>query len=680
MVDRQLQPPESGGERARSVRRVIGQLGSARIAIAVLLLIIALQIAGSSWHLPLLRDAESALYDLRAANLAPGADTDKRVTLVVYTADTNRATGQISPVDRTILAKALAQIDQLEAKAVAIDVLFDSPQDDDALLQGTLKAMKTPVFLAFADAKTNPDAITYEQEQDLRAYVAAAASPQVKPASILLETDTDGVARRWPREYAGLPPLLAVALSQAGGDPDARFTSYTGPIRYRMPLSSDRPVFDKIPIDLLADPDSAPLVQEVIKNRYVMIGGDFADFDRFDTPFTRTGNPITGERQMIGVEVHASMLAQLLDHAMPRRLPGWTLWLAAGGVILLGAATALYSGRGAVVGLAVMLQFLVFLAMPVLLERWGFDTLDVPSMGWIVGWLLAYTAINAAMRVIGAKEREFAQGALGKYLPRSIAQEIVRNPDRLSLHGEKRELFCVFSDLEGFTKLSHALKPEVCAALLNDYLDRLSEIVLEYGGTLDKFVGDAVVAFWGAPIAYPDDGERAIRAAWAMYRAGEDFRNSVGPEIPPVGRTRVGVHFGEAVVGNFGGDKRIQYTALGDAMNTAARLEGANKTLKTKVLVSLEAAERSGLDWFRPMGTVTLRGRATPVDVFEVVPDLAEDQRAVVNELVEAHAAGDSSLVQRLTTTLAQFGQDDALGNLFERLRATGKGESYVLG
>jgi adenylate cyclase len=679
MLDRQA-PPDTPGEKARSLRRVIGQLGVARIAIALLLLAIALQIAALSWRLPLLRDAESALYDLRAANLAPGADTDKRITLVVYTADTNRATGQISPVDRTILAKALAQIDRLGAKGVAIDILFDSPQDDDPLLQGTLKAMKTPVFLAFADAKTNPNAITYEQEQDLRAYVAAAASPKVKPASIRLETDTDGVARQWPTQYAGLPPLLAVALSQAGGDGDARFATYTGPIRFRMPLSSDRPVFDKIPIDLLADPDSAPLVQNVIKGRYVMIGGDFSDFDQFDTPFTRTGNPITGERQMIGVEVHASMLAQLLDHALPAAVPDWTKWIAAAAVMILGAATALYSGRGAVIGLAVMLQFILFLVMPFLLERWGFDTLGLPSMGWIVGWLLAYTAINAAMRVIGAKEREFAQGALGKYLPRSIANEIVRNPDRLSLHGEKRELFCVFSDLEGFTKLSHALKPEVCAALLNDYLDRLSEIVLEFGGTLDKFVGDAVVAFWGAPIAYPDDGERAIRAAWAMNRAGEDFRKSVGEDIPPVGRTRVGVHFGEAVVGNFGGDKRIQYTALGDAMNTAARLESANKMLQTKVLVSREAAERSGLDWFRPMGTVTLRGRSTPVDVFEVVPDLAQDQRAVVNDLVEAHAAGDSPLVQRLTNKLAQFGQDDALGNLFERLRVTAKGESYVLG
>ena len=680
MDDRRRAPRETSAETARSLRRVATQLGGVRLAIAGLLLIIALQIGARSWHLPLLRDAEAALYDLRAANFAPGTDTDKRVAMVVYTADTNRATGQISPVDRTVLAKALAQIDKLGAKAVAIDILFDSPQDDDPLLQSALKAMKTPVFLAFADARTNPEAITYEQEQDLRRYVAAVASPRVRPASILLETDSDGVARRWPRQFAGLPALLSVAMTNGTGEGDRRFADYTGPIRYRLPLSSDRPVFDKIPIDLLADPETAPLVGQAIAGRYVLIGGDFADFDQFDTPFTRTGNPITGERRTIGVEVHATMLAQILDHALPRGIPVSVQWAAAALVTLLGAATALLSGRGALVGLAVLLQFGLFLAAPFVLAQLGFDTLGLASMGWIVGWLVAYTAINSALRVIGAKEREFAQGALGKYLPRSIATEIVRNPDRLSLHGEMRELFCVFSDLEGFTKLSHALKPEQVASLLNDYLDRLSAIVLEYGGTLDKFVGDAVVAFWGAPIAYPDDGERAIRAAWAMYEAGEQFRKEAPDGLPPIGRTRVGVHFGEAVVGNFGGDKRIQYTALGDAMNTASRLEGANKALDTSVLVSREAMERSGLDWFRPMGSVTLRGRSTPVEVFEVAPEFGKERRAVVNELVAAHGAGDSSLVQRLTAKVAEFGHDAALGNLLERLRVTGKGESYVLG
>lgn len=665
----------------RTARRSLSQLGWQRTVVALALLALALFIAFSSWRLPLLRDAEAALYDLRAANFAPPTDTDKRVTLVVYTADTNRATGQISPVDRTILAKALTQIDALGAKGIGIDVLFDSPQDDDDLLRSSLKGMKTPVYLAFANNRTNPEAITYEQEQDLKAFIKSAGTSMVKPASILLETDTDGVARRWPRQYAGLPPLLSLALTQGSSDADPRFATYTGPIRYRVPSASDRPVFDKIPIDLVADPETAPLVADAIRGRYVLIGGDFSDFDQFDTPFTRTGNPVTGETRMIGVEVHASMLAQLLDKAWKARPPMTVKVLAAALVVLLGALTAAAQIRTWLLAIGVVVQFGVFLAVPFLVERAGFDTLDLPATGWLIGWLVAYTAISSGLRAINAAQREFAQGALGKYLPRSVASEIMRNPERLSLHGEKREIFCLFSDLEGFTKLTHAVEPEMIARLLNDYLDRLSAVVLEYGGTLDKFVGDAVVAFWGAPIAYPDDGERAVKAAWAMYLAGEEFRKAVPEGVPKIGRTRVGVHYGEAVVGNFGGEGRIQYTALGDAMNTAARLEGANKPLDTRVLVSREAAQRSGLDWFRPMGAVTLRGRKTPVEVFEPVPGMDEAQRDLVSQAVKAHAEGDVERVKALTDTILESAHDDdAVMNLIQRLRQTHKGESYVLG
>lgn len=665
----------------RKARRGLSQLGWQRTVVAVVLVALALFIAFNSWQLPLLRDAEAALYDLRASNFAPPTDTDKRVTLVVYTADTNRATGQISPVDRTILAKALTQIDQMGAKGIGIDVLFDSPQDDDDLLRATLKAMRTPVFLAFADNRTNPEAITYEQEQDLKAFLKSAGTEQVKPASILLETDADGVARRWPRQYAGLPPLLSVAMTNRSTDADPRFAKYTGPIRYRVPSASDRPVFDKIPIDLVADPDTAPLVADALRGRYVLIGGDFSDFDQFDTPFTRTGNPVTGETRMIGVEVHASMLAQLLDKAWKERPAVPLKVMAAILAVALGAATAFTQARTWVLVLCVLAQFALFLALPFMVERAGYDTLDMPATGWLIGWLIAYTAISSGLRAINAAQREFAQGALGKYLPRSVAAEIMRNPERLSLHGEKREIFCLFSDLEGFTKLTHAVEPEMIARLLNEYLDRLSAVVLQYGGTLDKFVGDAVVAFWGAPIAYPDDGERAVKAAWAMYLAGEEFRKAVPEGVPKIGRTRVGVHYGEAVVGNFGGEGRIQYTALGDAMNTAARLEGANKPLDTRVLVSREAAERSGLDWFRPMGSVTLRGRKTPVEVFEPVPDLGDAQRALAADAVNAHALGDTVRVKALTDTILESAHDDdAMMNLIQRLRQTHKGESYVLG
>ncbi|MDE2563916.1 MAG: adenylate/guanylate cyclase domain-containing protein [Sphingomonadales bacterium] len=665
----------------RRLRQTASQLGWQRVAVALVLLAVALFVAARSWSLPLLRDAEAALYDIRTVALSAAADPDKRVTLVVYTADTNRKTGQISPVDRTILAQALKQLDQLGAKGIGIDVLFDSPQPDDQLLKSTLAAMKTPVFLAYANSRTNPEAITYEQTQDLAAYIKSVTSHVVGPASILLETDADGVARRWPRQYPGLPPLLSVALTQhVAGDTDMRFARYTGPIRFRVPSSRDRPVFDKIPIDMFADPDTAPLMADAVQGRYVLIGGDFSDFDQFDTPFTRTGNPVTGETRMIGVEVHASMLAQLLDHWLPRNLPGWFNWLAAAIVVLLGVFTAAAQVRTWLLALGVLVQFAAFLAAPYFLAKSGFDTLGLPSVGWIVGWLVAFTAISSALRAINAAQREFAQGALGKYLPRSVASEIMRNPERLSLHGEKREIFCVFTDLEGFTKLTHAVEPEMIAQLLNDYLDRLSGVVLQYGGTLDKFVGDAVVAFWGAPIAYPDDGQRAVKAAWAMYEAGEAFRKAVPEGVPPIGRTRVGVHYGEAIVGNFGGEGRIQYTALGDAMNTAARLEGANKPLDTKVLVSREAMERCGLDWFRPMGKVTLRGRATPVDIFEPVPDASAAEREAVRALIAAHESGNSGTVKSLTATIGESVHDDAVINLVRRLGQTNKGESYVLG
>lgn len=680
--------PDSKGRSIQALRQGLRQLGWQRLAVAGLLLALALFTAQRSWNLPLLSAAENTLYDVRAAGFAPRSDTDKRIVLVVYTDDTNRKTGQISPVDRTVLAQALAQIEGMGAKGIGIDVLMDSAQDDDPLLQAVLRGMRTPVFLAFANNRTNPEAITWEQEQDLRRYLAAVTTDTTKPASILLVTDSDGAARRWPRHYPGLPPLLSEALTQGTSDAAPQFAGFTGPIRYRLPTAKDRPVFEKIPIDLLADPATAPLVADTIRGRYVLIGGDFADFDQFDTPFTRTGlspDPRGGQSRMIGVEIHASMLAQLLDKALPRSVPGWAQTLGAVLAVLLGMATAAARARPWQLALGVAVQLAAFAAFPFLVAQAGFDTLGFPAVGWPAGWLIAYVAVSAALRAINAAQREFAQGALGKYLPRSVAAEILRNPERLRLHGEKRAIFCLFSDLEGFTKLTHAVEPEMIARLLNEYLDKLSAVVLEHGGTLDKFVGDAVVAFWGAPIAYPDDGERAVKAAIAMYHAGEAFRRNAPPGVPPIGRTRVGVHFGEAIVGNFGGEGRIQYTALGDAMNTAARLEAANKSLDTTILVSREAleriGERAGLNGFRPMGKVGLRGRATPVEVFEPVPEGAPEARTLAEDLLAAHAAGNRSGVQALTARIAAEGHKDlALANLARRLAELDDGESYVLG
>jgi len=282
-------------------------------------------------------------------------------------------------------------------------------------------------------------------------------------------------------------------------------------------------------------------------------------------------------------------------------------------------------------------------------------------------------------RTLSSEQRRFAQGALGKYLPRDIAAQIIRDPDSLQLRGEKREIFVLFSDLEGFTKLSFAIPPEMVASLLNRYLDMLSDVVLAHGGTIDKFVGDAVVAFWGAPISRPDDGRRCVEAAIAMHRVGEEFRASAPPEAPPIGRTRVGVHWGEAIVGNFGGEGRIQYTALGDSMNTAARLESANKQLGTSVLISGPAVARSGLTRFRPLGRVVLRGRASDIDVYEPVDDIGDDELQAFDTVADGAIAGDPAALTSLIALAQAHPEDKALANLVHRLTSQKDAGYYVL-
>jgi adenylate cyclase len=202
----------------------------------------------------------------------------------------------------------------------------------------------------------------------------------------------------------------------------------------------------------------------------------------------------------------------------------------------------------------------------------------------------------------------------------------------------------------------------------------LSETVLEYGGTIDKFVGDAIVAFWGAPISRPDDADRAVKCAIAMYEAGEAFRRRAPEGVPPIGVTRVGLHRGEAIVGNFGGEGRIQYTALGDSMNTASRLEGANKYLKTKTLVSDTIVEKSTLGYFRPMGRIAVSGRSTPMEVYEPVPNQSLEDVISFTALLKRFDDNDPQAMSELEAMVVANPDDKALANLVERLREVGPG------
>jgi adenylate cyclase len=657
----------SSGER---LRRALKQIGAARLALTLLFLLMGLWIARASWELPLAGDAERALYDLRFFRTAAIAEEqDPRIVLVTYDDQTLRLLEKRSPLDRAMLARALRLIDAMAPRSIGIDILIDQPQREDAELIAAFRAMRTPTFLGFASSSANAAQVDYEQEQFLRAFLGRLGGSNVRPASIRMETDlNDNVVRRWPRLREGLPPLLANLMSPVHPE----FRTYSRSIDFRLPRNQDDTVFVNLPIHFVAEfPNAA---RAMVEGRHVLIGGNINDVDDYETPMTRFTAGWTK-----GVEVHAHILAQQLDGRMPAPIPLWALWVGAILAVAAGALSSLLEIRGWKLALVLGVQIALIAALPFWLQASEVDTIDLPAVGWAVGWLLAFVGVGTAARAIGSEQRRFAQSALGKYLPRDIATQILREPELLALRGDKREIYALFTDLEGFTKLSHAVTPEQLSSLLNRYLDLMSEIVLRHGGTIDKFVGDAVVAFWGAPIARPNDAERAAKAAVAMYQAGEEFRSSAGDGVPPIGCTRVGLHRGEAVVGNFGGEGRIQYTALGDGMNTAARLESANKALKTTVLVSAEAMEKSGLDWFRPMGRVVLSGRATAVEVWEPVPHLPAETRAGLAELWRRFEAGEEHALDALERIAGAHKEDEALQYFVYRLRQVGPGGSFVL-
>ncbi|KQX20098.1 MULTISPECIES: adenylate/guanylate cyclase domain-containing protein [unclassified Sphingomonas] len=648
------------------LRKTLRQIGTTRLIVTAIFLILGLAFARYSWNVMLAKDAERALFDVRLLLASPRVETDPRIAMVTFTEDTLRLTGRRSPLDRAMLAKGLLALDKMKPKAIGIDILVDQPTPEDQILIDAFRTMKTPTYLGFASNATNKTFMTLDQETFLRDFLKQTRPGNVHATSIRLLADDDGVMRSWPNQPKELPPLMANSLT-GGFD---QFRTYQGSIRYRLPAFADRPVFDKFPIEIIANPDLIEAFRPQIEGRYILIGGDIPDIDQFITPSSR----IEKGETTIGLEIHATLLAQMLDNVMPKKIPGWGLWLIALGVIGLGALTAVSSMRIWKLGLLLIVQAGAIVAVPFIWQFHGIDTQGLPVFGWLIGWVFAYSAVGTAARGIGSEQRNFAASALGKYLPGDIAKDIMKNPERLQLHGEKREIYALFSDLEGFTKLSHQIEPEMVAFLLNKYLDVLSETVLEHGGTIDKFVGDAIVAFWGAPISRPDDCERAVKCAVAMYEAGEQFRREAPEGVPPIGVTRVGVHFGEAIVGNFGGEGRIQYTALGDSMNTASRLEGANKYLKTKTLVSDTVIERSALTCFRPVGRIAVSGRSTPMEVFEPVLDFSETAVQQFTDIFRRYDAGDESALAEFEKMAVDNPDDKALANLIERLREVGPG------
>jgi class 3 adenylate cyclase len=263
--------------------------------------------------------------------------------------------------------------------------------------------------------------------------------------------------------------------------------------------------------------------------------------------------------------------------------------------------------------------------------------------------------------------------------PSDLAAEIPRDSGQIALHGERRLIYALVTDLDGFAEQARDLPPELVAEVLNAYVDGLSRAVVEHGGFIDKIVGDSLIAFWGAPVARPDDGERAARAAIAAWRVGEAFRTAPIGHRPPLGRTRVGLHRGDAIVGNFGGEGRAAYSALGEGVGTALDLESASKRLDAMVLASRAAICPSMRGAFRAMGRIRVRA-STPLEVFEAALNFPPEATERLNAAYARFDAGEVGALGEISALAAQFPQDVALAGLLSRLQTAGPGGVSHLG
>ncbi|MBS1153490.1 MAG: adenylate cyclase, partial [Myxococcaceae bacterium] len=216
------------------------------------------------------------------------------------------------------------------------------------------------------------------------------------------------------------------------------------------------------------------------------------------------------------------------------------------------------------------------------------------------------------------REKLQLRSTFSKYLGEDVMEEALKFPDKLNA-GEKREMTVLFSDIRGFTTLSERMLPEKLAAFMNDYLSPMTKIVFDEKGTLDKYIGDAVMAFWNAPLDQNDHALRAVRCAWAMLLKLEELKAKWRAENFPEFDIGVGINSGPMIVGNIGSDVRVDYTVMGDAVNLASRLEGTNKEYETRIIISEGTWNHvKGQVICRRLGAVRVKGKRKPVRIYEV--------------------------------------------------------------
>jgi adenylate cyclase len=605
------------------------------------------------------RLVEARLFDL-VSTIAPPRPDRPGAVIVAIDEPSFAEIGKRWPWPRDLHARLAAKLREAGAKAVGFDIIFAEPTAADAAFA---EAIGPNVVLAADDVTTvMQHATQITRVGPTEELLKSGAVPGVTSVDL----DGDAYLRQMPAAPDGFAAeVLRLSGTPAAPPPADALIQYFGPAR----------TYPTISYYQALDP-AAFLSPERLKDQIVLVGlslkaaaaADSGSPDTFLTSYTvRTGGLTSG------VEAQATILDnlryRLFAVPVPRTL---TIAIVLASALLSTALSGRISWRAGCAGFATVAGLIV--GSWVLLR---FGRL----------WAPPALPVAAALGVFGARfgidflhERRLRRAvseAFSRYLSPDLVAQLARNPTALRLGGERKTLSILFCDVRGFTTLSETLKdqPEQLTTLINRLLDPLSGAVLAEGGTIDKYMGDCVMAFWNAPLPSPDHPLRAVNAALRMIMAvaalNEELRVESGADAPGFA-VGVGINTGDCVVGNVGSRWRYDYSVLGDAVNLASRLEGLSKEYGVSIILGPATAE-AVRDHFVliELDRIAVRGRASQSAIFTVISPAARRLEPEIAALEECHA--------RLLASL-RSGETAAAAALIERCRTIAASAAPSLG
>jgi adenylate cyclase len=595
-----------------------------RRTLAILALAVLALGALELYWLHALRPLENRLLDSFVRRQAAGVSPDPDIVLVNID-ERSLAAMQDSagrfPWPRDVYADLVSGLEQQKPRAIVFDMLFVEPdrfrpQGDQAFVETASQYDNLFFPLVRLEAKDDVNGLPAKQLAPLIGLVRgpgadpeariAVVPPLVLPqklwrtGSINFLVDADGVARRYYLRHptAGwdvlsLPARVAVELGYPLPDADDLVLAWRGGHR-RVSFS-----------DLYADFNRAKRTRpaDEFTGKIVVVGLNAPGFGELRlTPLSPT---------QPGSEILATAIENLKNGRWMRHAPPW--WPAAAGIVLL---CLLYLGFERGLDVRLIGAALVAASAAMLGSCWFMvgRLVLVPALTPLVAAWGFYAAASLAYYLRERDQRRMALAQFSRFTNPHVARQLV---ERGGIDTGRREVTLLFSDIRGFTTLSETRKPEEVIALLNRYFSLQVDVVFRHGGSLDKFIGDCIMAIWGAPLDDPEHAKHAVACALDMADTLQAFKRELGAEHSDFD-VGIGLHSGPAVVGLMGSEKRLEYTAIGDTVNLASRIEGLTKDARRRILVSRETRELCGEAFdFVVAGSYKVKGRAQEVELYE---------------------------------------------------------------